>query len=244
MSSYALQQGRGTDFAADLVRQRHQATSGYGRLLGIGAHRACIGDAVALFAVGNVRADAGYYPLAVANAVLGSGQNGRLFQEVRAKRGLSYGAYSSLGARAEGGALVASTQTKNESAAEVVGLVLAEFDRLAREPVAAQAVTDRETFITGGFQRSLETTGGLGGLLADAVVNGLPLSESETYPQKIAATTPDSLREAAGIVSAEDAVVVVVGQADMFIDDLRAAHPEVVVIPAAELDLQSPTLGM
>ncbi|MBA4804846.1 MAG: insulinase family protein [Brevundimonas sp.] len=190
------------------------------------------------------RADAGYYPLAVANAVLGSGQNGRLFQEVRAKRGLSYGAYSSLGARAEGGALVASTQTKNESAAEVVGLVLAEFDRLAREPVADQAVTDREAFITGGFQRSLETTGGLGGLLADAVVNGLPLSEIGAYPQKIAATTPDSLREAARVVSAEEAVVVVVGQADMFIDALRAAHPDVAVIPAAELDLDSPTLGM
>jgi zinc protease len=190
------------------------------------------------------RADDSYYSLAVANAVMGSGQNGRLFQEIRAKRGLSYGAYSSLAARAEGGALVASTQTKNESAAEVVGLVLAEFDRLAREPVDEQAVTDRETFITGGFQRALETTGGLGGQLADAVVNGLPLSEIEAYPGRIAATTPESLRAAAGVVSADDAVVVVVGQADMFIDALRAAHPDVVVIPAAELDLDSPTLGL
>ena len=190
------------------------------------------------------RADEAWYPLAVANAVMGSGQNGRLFQEIRAKRGLSYGAYSSLAARAEGGALVASTQTKNESAAEVVGLVLAEFDRLAREPVDEQAVTDRETFITGGFQRALETTGGLGGQLADAVVNGLPLSEIEAYPDRIAATTPESLRAAAGVVRADDAVVVVVGQADMFIDALREAHPDVVVIPAAELDLESPTLGM
>lgn len=190
------------------------------------------------------RADEAWYPLAVANAVMGSGQNGRLFQEIRAKRGLSYGAYSSLAARAEGGALVASTQTKNESAAEVVGLVLAEFDRLAREPVDEQAVTDRETFITGGFQRALETTGGLGGQLADAVVNGLPLSEIEAYPDRIAATTPESLRAAAGVVSADDAVVVVVGQADMFIDALREAHPDVVVIPAAELDLERPTLGL
>ncbi|MBX9459887.1 MAG: insulinase family protein [Brevundimonas sp.] len=190
------------------------------------------------------RADEAYYPLAVANAVMGSGQNGRLFQEVRAKRGLSYGAYSTLGARSEGGALVASTQTKNESAAEVVGLVLAEFDRLAAEPVADAEVTNRETFITGGFLRSLETTGGLGGQLAAAVIDGLPLSEIETYPGKIAATTPESLREAAGIVSAEDAIVVVVGQADLFIEALRTAHPDVVVIPAAELDLNSPTLGL
>ena len=190
------------------------------------------------------RADDAYYPLSVANAVMGSGQNGRLFQEIRAKRGLSYGAYSTLGARTEGGALVASTQTKNESAAEVVGLVLAEFDRLGREPVDDQAVTDRETFITGGFSRSLETTGGLGGVLAGAVVDGLPLSEIETYPGKIAATTPESLMAAAQLVNSDDAYVVVVGEASMFIDALRAAHPDLVVLPAAELDLDSPTLGL
>lgn len=190
------------------------------------------------------RADDAYYPLAVANAVMGSGQNGRLFQEIRAKRGLSYGAYSSLGARTEGGALVASTQTKNESAAEVVGLMLAEFDRLGREPVGDQEVTDRETFITGGFSRSLETTGGLGGVLAGAVVDGLPLSEIEAFPARIAATTPDSLRAAAQVVNSEDAYVVVVGEAALFIDALRAAHPDLVVIPASELDLNSPTLGL
>ncbi|CAN7286361.1 M16 family metallopeptidase [Brevundimonas sp. LjRoot202] len=190
------------------------------------------------------RADPAYYPLAVANAVMGSGQDGRLFQEIRAKRGLSYGAYSTLVARAEGGALIASTQTKNESAAEVVALVLAEFDRLGREPVDAQAVTDRETFITGGFSRALETTGGLGGVLAGAVTDGLPLGEIETYPETIAATTPDSLRAAAQAVSSEQAYVVVVGESSMFIDALRAVHPDLVVVPAAELDLNSPTLGL
>ena len=190
------------------------------------------------------RSDDGYYPLLVANAVMGSGQNGRLFQEIRAKRGLSYGANSSVGARIDGGLLTAATQTKNESAAEVVALVLAEFDRLAVEPVADAEVTNRETFITGGFSRALETTGGLGGVLADAVVYGLPLSEVETYPDRVAATTPETLTEAARRVSADQAWVVVVGQASMFIDALRAAHPDVVVIPAADLDLNSPTLGL
>jgi len=190
------------------------------------------------------RSEDAWYPLAVANSIIGSGQNGRLFQEIRAKRGLSYGAYSTLGARVDGGLLSASTQTKNESAAEVVGLVLAEFDRLRAEAVADQEVTDRETFLTGGFSRSIETTGGLGGFLADAVTYGLPLEEIETYPAKINATTPDRVMAAAQAVSSDRAYVVVVGQAEMFIDDLRAAHPDVVVIPAAELDLNSPTLGL
>ncbi|HWQ88141.1 pitrilysin family protein [Brevundimonas sp.] len=200
--------------------------------------------AVAAAVRGPRRSDEAFYPLAVVNSVIGGGQNGRLFQEVRAKRGLSYGANSSLGARVDGGLLAATTQTKNESAAEVVGLVLAEFDRLKTEAVTDQAVTDREAFITGGFSRAVETTGGLGGVLADAVTYGLPLTEVETYAGKISATTPEGVMAAAQGVGSDQAYVVVVGQSAMFIDALRAAHPDVVVIPAADLDLNSPTPGL
>ena len=181
-----------------------------------------------------LRASDDWYPLAVANAVMGSGQSGYLFQEVRAKRGLSYGAYSSLGARVDGGLLTASTQTKNESAAEVVDLVLAQMTRLTAEPVSDTAVTDRETFITGGHSRALETTAGLGGVLAEAVQYGLPLTE----------IVPASLAAAATRVDPARAYVVVVGDSAQFIDALRAAHPDLVVIPAAEVDLNSPTLGL
>lgn len=191
-----------------------------------------------------LRSSDDWYPLAVANAVMGSGQSGYLFQEVRARRGLSYGAYSSLGARVDGGLLTASTQTKNESAAEVVGLVLAQMTRLTAEPVSDTAVTDRETFITGGQSRALETTSGLGSVLAEAVQYGLPLTEIVAYPERIRATTPASLAAAAARVDPAQAYVVVVGDAAQFIEALRAAHPDLVVIPAAEVDLNSPTLGL
>ena len=200
--------------------------------------------AVAAAVRGPRRSDPAFYPLAVVNSVIGGGQNGHLFQEVRAKRGLSYGASSQLGARVDGGLLSAATQTKNESAAEVVALVLAEFDRLKTEAVTDQAVTDREAFITGGFSRAIETTGGLGGVLADAVTYGLPLTEVETYAGKINATTPEGVMAAAQAVGSDQAWVVVVGQSAMFIDALRAAHPDVVVIPSASLDLNSATLGL
>ena len=191
-----------------------------------------------------LRSDEAWYSMAVANAVMGSGQNGRLFQEIRAKRGLSYGANSGIAARVDGGLLTASTQTKNESAAEVVGLVLAEFDRLAVEPVSEVEVANRARFINGGWSRALETTGGLGGVLADAAAYGLPLDEITAYPSRISATTPTSLAQAARRVSAQQAYVVVVGQADQFVDELRQTHPDLVVIPAASVDLNSSTLGL
>ena len=201
--------------------------------------------AVSAAVPGPRRGDPAFYPLSVAGAVIGGGQNGHLFQEVRAKRGLSYGAYASVAARRDGGLLTATTQTKNESASEVVDLVLAELDRLVTEPVTETAVKDRETFLTGGFSRGIETTGGLGGFIADAVTYGLPLDESTAYAGKIEETTPESLQAVArSTLGSERAYVVVVGEASMFVDQLRVKHPDLVVIPSSQLDLGSAGLGM
>ena len=141
--------------------------------------------------------------------------------------------------------LVASTQTKNESAAEVLGLVLFEFDRLKTEAVTETATTDRETYITGGFSSNLETTGGLGNFIAQTVQFGLPLTELQNYPERVRATTPEAIMAAANATLGSDrAYVVIVGDAKMFIDAVRAVHPDVQVISAAELDLSRGDLGM
>ncbi len=59
----------------------------------------------------------------VTNSVL-SGYSGRLNQEIRIKRGLSYGAGSSLDTRRNVGPFSASAQTKNQSATQVADLLL------------------------------------------------------------------------------------------------------------------------
>src|SRR4030095_16529911 len=80
------------------------------------------------------RASGDYYPLLLANSVLGVGSNGRLFEEVRTKRGLSYGAYSTLPSRADEAVLSATAQTKNETADEVVQVMLDQFAALGTQP--------------------------------------------------------------------------------------------------------------
>jgi len=64
------------------------------------------------------RKDPDYYRGIVTNSVL-NGYSGRLNQEIRIKRGLSYGAGSTLEARRDIGPFVATAQTKNESGPEV-----------------------------------------------------------------------------------------------------------------------------
>jgi len=116
----------------------------------------------------------------VANAVLGGGYSSRLNQEIRIKRGLSYGAGSALDARLSAGQLRAAVQTKNESAAEVVALVQAEIDRLVSTPVPDDELAARKATLIGGFSRSVETTEGLTGVLAALVVSGRPVGDLTT----------------------------------------------------------------
>jgi len=188
------------------------------------------------------RTEAGFYPMTVANAVLGAGSRGRLFEEIRVKRALSYGAYSNFPGRLDGSMVSASAQTKNESAADVAAVFLAEFDRLSKD-LPAEALANRKTFLAGGFGRQVETTGGLATFLSNLAMQGVPTSEAGRYLQALGSVTlQDAARVSGQVVSADKASLIIVGDAKLFLPALRAKHPTVEVIPATELDLASATL--
>ena len=199
--------------------------------------------AVAVAMRGVTRADSDYYPLLLANSVLGGSSTARLFQEVRVNRALSYGAYSSLETMRDEGLLVAQAQTRNNAAPEVASVMLAEIRRLASEPIAAEQLARRQTLVTGGFGRQVETTFGLGGFLSNLAVQGLPMSEYGRYLANIAAVTPDQIaRSVAAELDPSQASIVIAGRASEFIEQLRAQYPNVDVIPADQFDFGSATL--
>lgn len=202
------------------------------------------GQAAVLAAMRGIgRGHADYYSANAANAVLGGGSSGRLFQEVRVKRALSYGAYSGMPARLDAGMLTASAQTKNESAADVAKVFLDELDRLAKQPLERQEVANRVAFLTGAFNRQAETSGGLGGMLANLLQQGMPPSEVARFVAGMEAVTPEAASAAIGrLVGSERATLVVVGDASKFLDKLRALRPDLEVIRFDQLDLDSPTL--
>ncbi len=202
------------------------------------------GQAAVLAAVRGVdRADPDYYNLSLANAVLGAGSNGRLFEEIRTKRALSYGANSGMPSRLDDALLTASSQTKNESAADVVQVMLDQLDRLGREPFAADAIGKRRDFLIGNFNRQVETSGGLGAVLAALIQQGLPVSEATRFTDRIGAVTAEGASSIASrLTSSRQATIIVVGDAAKFIDKLRAIRPDVQVIPASDLDLDSASL--
>jgi zinc protease len=184
-----------------------------------------------------------YFAGLVANAVLGGSYSARLNQEIRIKRGLSYGAISGLDTRRYDGAIRASAQTKNPSAPEVVGLVLGEFDRLAATPPDADELAARKATLSGGFSFELETTRGLLAEVAALAVYGLPLDELQHGLDDIAAVTPGQVRDFAGAhLDRAGTSIIVAGDAAQFADALAKERPGTVRLSAAKLDLDSPTL--
>jgi zinc protease len=156
------------------------------------------GQAAVLAAVRTLdRRDPDFANLFVANAVLGAGSNGRLFQEVRTKRALSYGAGSQLAARADDGLLVAQSQTKNETAPEVVAIFMAELDRLGREPLDAETVAQRKAFVAGALGRQAESSTGFASVVAGLVQQGVPVAEAARLIERVNAVTPDTATAAA-----------------------------------------------
>nr|WP_269748164.1 pitrilysin family protein [Alteripontixanthobacter muriae] len=186
-----------------------------------------------------------YIALELANAVLGGGSSGRLFEEVRTKRSISYGAYSGFPARADDAYLVASSQTQNATADEVVQVFLDEFDRLGSEALATDLIEARRHFLAGGYGRSLETSSGFNNIVAELLMYGLEPSEAARYAAQLEGVTPEAASAAAAkYVSADKAMIVVVGNADEFLNDLRAIRPDIEVIPADQLDLSRRDLGV
>ena len=189
------------------------------------------------------RADKDYYTASVLNSLLGGGYSSRLNQEIRIKRGLSYGAGSGFGWRGYGTNFSTRTQTKNQSAAEVAELVVAELKRLAETDAAESELNPRRLVLTGGFGRNLETTGGLVGALADLYTFGIPTKELNAYMTSVGSVSNASVKGFAA-TNLYQGQIIIVGDYSIFKDDLAKRFPgiQIDVIKAAELNIESPTL--
>jgi zinc protease len=189
------------------------------------------------------RSSTAYYPASVLNSVLGGGYSSRLNQEIRIKRGLSYGAGSSFAWRENLTNFGARTQTKNESAAEVAELVMAELKRLGQTPIAEAELVPRKSVLTGNFGRSLETTAGLAAAVSELYSFNIPESELNSYMTKVQGVTDAQIRDFASkhFVSGD---LIIVGDSRVFMEDLKKRFPgvSVEVIKAEELDLDKDNL--
>jgi zinc protease len=189
------------------------------------------------------RSDPAYYPAIVANNVLGGGYSARLNQEIRIKRGLSYGARAFLDTQRTSGAFRAVAQTKNESAPEVLDLIRAEMTRLGVEPADPAELKARQSVLIGGYGRALGTAGGLAGILGELALYGVDLGEVALYTNKVQAVDAAQVQAyARSRLDPKAASVLIAGDAKVFTAGLKTRAPNLEVIAADQLDLTKGTL--
>lgn len=97
----------------------------------------------------------------LAAAVVGAGHSARLNQEVRIRRGLSYGVSGRTEVQRRTGLFFASAQTDHGHASEVAALMQAQLLAMAQQPAEAAELAARRAALLGGLARQLDTTSGL-----------------------------------------------------------------------------------
>ncbi len=129
-------------------------------------------------AVGRAHPD--YYPLVVANYILGGGSASRLYTRVREEAGLAYWVGSQLSPARYGSSLVVSLQSRTDGVQEAVQLIKAELTRMGKEPVSDQELGLAKAYLTGSFPLRMDTSPELANLLVTVEEFGLGLD----YPQR------------------------------------------------------------
>jgi predicted Zn-dependent peptidase len=166
------------------------------------------------------------YALQLLSTVLGTGMSSRLFLEVRERRGLAYYVYALNSSFTDAGTLAAQAGVDLNRAEEAVGVISAEFKRLADEPVPADELEKARALAKGRFVLQTESPNGLMlfGLRRE-VLEGSAVEPEELLAGLDAVTADDLQRVAQDVIGKQGMRVAVIGpfdDADRFRDAVSA----------------------
>ena len=149
---------------------------------------------------GLARDDPRRWALAVLNGALGGGMSSRLFQTVREERGLAYSVYSYASSASDCGTFAVSTGCAPAKVDEVVALVREEIDAVAARGLTDAEVTRSKGSLRGATVLGLEDTGSRMSRIGKAELVDGELTSVQEVLARIAAVTPDEVREVAADV--------------------------------------------
>jgi zinc protease len=140
--------------------------------------------------------DDDYYALLVLqNAIAGLG--GRFFEELRSRQSLAYAVSVSAVSRLHAGAFVSYIATSPEKEAAAKSGLLAEFEKLTKEPLTDEELRRSIQFTVGTHQIGLETYRAQMLEYAHNELLGKGVEELHLFPQKIERVTAEDILRAA-----------------------------------------------
>lgn len=157
--------------------------------------------------------DPDYFAAVLANHIMGGGGfSSRMMDEIREKRGLTYGISTGLSTGLYGQTWVGGMASANDKVAEGVDLIRQEWARMA-EGVTDKELADAKAYLTGEYPLRFDGNGKIASILAGMQLIGLPADYVNTRNAKVeAVTAKDVQRVAQRLLHADQLRFVLVGR--------------------------------
>lgn len=155
-----------------------------------------------------------YFPVLLANNILGENSVARLFMNLREKHGFTYGAYSRVRGDRFQTAFTASASVRNEKVDSAVKEILYEINNMRTARVSDEELKNAKALYAGNFALGLEDPARIASFASSIIINDLPKDFYKTYLQKInAVTAEDVQRVAQKYFNYDNTRIIVVGKA-------------------------------
>ena len=178
---------------------------------------------------GIMRDDPKFMAAYVVNHILGGGGlSGRLYREVREKRGLAYSVSESLLWMQHSSLFIGSTGTRADRATDTVEAIDSEIKRLASEGPTQQELDEAKSYLKGSQMLALDTSSKLASALLQYQNDKLGIDYIEKRNGIVDAVTLEDAKAVAQRIWGQGTVTVVVGRAPQ-----AAATPPVTATPPA-----------
>jgi zinc protease len=153
-----------------------------------------------------------FFAAVLMNEILGGGTfTSRLFEEVREKRGLAYSVNSSLINQDHAAALIVSTGTRSDRAAQTLGIIRDVVKQLAEEgPTEAELAATKKYMIGAYAINNLNSSSSIAATLVELQLDDLGIDYMQRRAGYINAVTLDQVKAAAKkLLSAEPTIMVI-----------------------------------
>ncbi|WP_043486638.1 M16 family metallopeptidase [Streptomyces bingchenggensis] len=160
---------------------------------------------------GIARTDDRRWALGVLNTALGGGMSSRLFQEVREKRGLAYSVYSYTSGFADCGLFGVYAGCRPSQAADVLKICRDELDHVAQHGLTDEELRRAVGQLRGSTVLGLEDTGALMNRIGKSELCWGDQMSVDDMLARMAAVTPDEVREVAHDVLGQRPSLSVIG---------------------------------
>jgi zinc protease len=160
------------------------------------------------------REDPDFFAAYILNHIIGGGGfESRLMQEVREKRGLTYGVQSYLVNRDNADIWIGSVSSANDRVAKAIEVIRSEWAALRENGVTAEALEDAKTYITGAYPLRFDGNAAIARITAGMQMRGMPKDYIATRNDRMnAVTLADVNRVAEDLMQPDKLTFVVVGQ--------------------------------